>query len=389
MGADTKIAWCDDTVNLWVGCNKVGPGCLNCYAEARAKRFYPTLELWGPGTPRLWCHGWRGSLRKLHRRALREGRRRVVFINSQSDFFEENRSLMYQQTVKSDDVPDGVEKLTEYVRARYGMQREVPLLYGGFSDPGGTKLVSRVCRVGEMLIDPFRGAGSFLGDYRFASLDDLRVEAFEEFDQHDQLLFMLLTKRPQNVELLLPVPANGRDPSDPEYRRRDNLLLGTSVACEDDLANVYSLANCRPYASKLFVSIEPLVERVDLSGVLGIELDRDGSWRRKSKWCADPLVDWVIVGGESGPGARPCHVEWIEYICQQCEAAGVPVFVKQLGEKSMRRVYGGPAVLDGGVGVDRVSHVFRNKFVDRKGGDPAEWPERLQRWRQTPWSEAS
>ncbi len=46
-----------------------------------------------------------------------------------------------------------------------------------------------------------------------------------------------------------------------------------------------------------------------------------------------PGVDWVIVGGESGPGARPCDVGWIRDIVQQCRAASVPVFVKQLGAK--------------------------------------------------------
>ena len=42
-------------------------------------------------------------------------------------------------------------------------------------------------------------------------------------------------------------------------------------------------------------------------------------------------VDWVIVGGESGPGARPCDVSWIASVVRQCREAGVPVFVKQLG----------------------------------------------------------
>jgi hypothetical protein len=42
-----------------------------------------------------------------------------------------------------------------------------------------------------------------------------------------------------------------------------------------------------------------------------------------------PTIDWVIIGGESGPGRRPCEVEWFRSIAEQCRAAGVPVFVKQ------------------------------------------------------------
>jgi protein gp37 len=44
----------------------------------------------------------------------------------------------------------------------------------------------------------------------------------------------------------------------------------------------------------------------------------------------DPALDWVICGGESGPGARPMHEEWARDLVQQCRTAGVPAFVKQI-----------------------------------------------------------
>jgi protein gp37 len=69
-----------------------------------------------------------------------------------------------------------------------------------------------------------------------------------------------------------------------------------------------------------------------------------------------PFVDWVIVGGESGPGARIMEREWAEGIVDQCRAAGVPVFVKQLGSVLAREL----------------------GCVDRKGGKPDEWPESLR-----------
>lgn len=80
-----------------------------------------------------------------------------------------------------------------------------------------------------------------------------------------------------------------------------------------------------------FLSVEPLLEDLGALDLTGIH--------------------WVIVGGESGPCARPCNVEWIRSIVQQCKAAGVPVFCKQMGS-----VW---AKANGG---------------DKKGGDISEWP---------------
>ena len=116
-----------------------------------------------------------------------------------------------------------------------------------------------------------------------------------------------------------------------------------------------------------------------------------------------PGLHWVIVGGESGPGARPCAIGWIRDIVGQCRAAGVPVFVKQLGARPVRTVRGswinelqrhGPDIqqpygraacwacrteecklLWPGV----PPHVKRwLPLRDRKGGDMSEWPEDLR-----------
>lgn len=69
-------------------------------------------------------------------------------------------------------------------------------------------------------------------------------------------------------------------------------------------------------------------------------------------------LDWIICGGESGPGARPMHVEWARSIREQCAAAGVPFFMKQLGSH----------VIQGGK---------RLTLRDRKGADMSEWPHDL------------
>jgi protein gp37 len=81
-----------------------------------------------------------------------------------------------------------------------------------------------------------------------------------------------------------------------------------------------------------------------------------------------PAIDWVIAGGESGPGARPCDIGWIHALVQQCGAAATPMFVKQLGAHPT------DARL-----VDVVNgESFRARLKDRKGGDIAEFPADLR-----------
>ena len=102
-----------------------------------------------------------------------------------------------------------------------------------------------------------------------------------------------------------------------------------------------------------------------------------------------PKIHWVIVGGESGPGARPCDVAWIRSIVEQCRAAGTACFVKQLGSNPINKDYvaeasaffekqwGFPPSLPNQI----KECTFRLK--DRKGGTMSEWPESL-RVRQFP-----
>lgn len=127
-----------------------------------------------------------------------------------------------------------------------------------------------------------------------------------------------------------------------------NVWLGVSV---EDRARVGRIDNLRDTpAAVRFLSVEPLLE--DLG-----QLDLTG-------------IDWVIVGGESGPGARPFYVSWAYSIIAQCEAAGVACFVKQVGP-SLR------------VRHDKTGNTYVQAMMDRKGGDPDEWPAEL-RVRQFP-----
>lgn len=81
-------------------------------------------------------------------------------------------------------------------------------------------------------------------------------------------------------------------------------------------------------AAKRFLSIEPLLGPITLERWLEpMGLDTDLG-------LMNPGVDWVIVGGESGPKARPMHPDWVRSLRDQCKAAGVPFFFKQWGEWS-------------------------------------------------------
>jgi protein gp37 len=108
------------------------------------------------------------------------------------------------------------------------------------------------------------------------------------------------------------------------------------------------------------ISVEPLWEPVDLTEQ-GRGLYCESCLDRSAHWCVDPVIDWVIVGGESGANAKPTSPAWIRDIVAQCADANVPCFVKQLGSEWAKQA--------------NASH--------EKGGDPSEWPADL-RVRQVP-----
>lgn len=103
-------------------------------------------------------------------------------------------------------------------------------------------------------------------------------------------------------------------------------------------------------------------------------MDGNDLWHPPINGC----IDAAIVGGESGPKARPCHIEWIRSVVRQCDEAGVGVHVKQLGARPVAgevHLHEWPTAewtgCGGGGGVA--------KLLDRSGADPSEWPEDFRR----------
>jgi protein gp37 len=171
-----------------------------------------------------------------------------------------------------------------------------------------------------------------------------------------------------------------------------NVWLGTS--CENQQTadeRIPHLLRCS--AAVRFLSCEPLIGPIELR-LIDVSPAGDGV-RRTMNCLANDLhhrISWVIVGGESGKGARPCDIAWIRSIVKQCADAGVPCFVKQLGAKPFvgdgkwNKVVdiGYEAVRDDGGPL--VSIPYMN-LKDHKGGDINEWPADL-RVRQFPTAAA-
>jgi protein gp37 len=271
MGASSKIGWTDATFNGWWGCEKVSPGCTNCYAEAFAKR--TGHDVWGKGgARRVFGDKHWDELLKWNLQAQDEQRQRLVFCSSMADVFEDH-------------------PIAEELRPR---------------------LWSYVART------PW-------------------------------LIYQLLTKRPENVERMTPWGAEWPN----------NVWLGVTVEDQERRVRLDRLRFIEGPVIK-FASCEPLLE--DLGDV-----DFTG-------------IDWAIFGGESGGGKRVRHLalEWIRNGVARARAAGAAPFVKQLGSKPVDGLEptGEFRTHEGRRQFQMTASLL--KLIDRKGSDPAEWPEDLR-----------
>lgn len=155
-----------------------------------------------------------------------------------------------------------------------------------------------------------------------------------------------------------------------------NVHLGVSAENQSTFDDRVSHLLATPAAVR-WVSLEPLLGPIDASREL------QPHYVPGKGADAPPWLDWVVVGGESGPGARPFDIAWARSIIAQCKAAGVACFVKQLGAA----VTGDPSEFPSARHDDGDGHrTFR--LNDSKGGDPSEWPDDL-RVREYPGSLSS
>ncbi len=350
MGTTTRIAWTDHTFNPWRGCVAVSPGCAHCYAETLSKRNPRTLGVWGRagvGTRVVAAEAyWREPLR-WNAAAAAAGVRRRVFCASLADVFEDWQGRLVS--------PRGGERMR---------------------GPAGQTTVAI-------------SAGRANGGWRAETLDDVRRRLFVLIAETPWLDWQLLTKRPENIRRMLEGHVVATLP---------NLWIGTTVEdqARADARIPHLLA--APAAVR-FLSLEPLLERVDLRPYVGgferveaaedcdefdlcircgegfTEQDRgDRARAREGHRCPPgfgPGIDWLIVGGESGPGARGFDVAWPRHVLRQGREAGVAVFVKQFGA----RPFDGEDPDHDPNGADEPRWL---RLRDRQGSDPSEWPEDLR-----------
>jgi hypothetical protein len=169
------------------------------------------------------------------------------------------------------------------------------------------------------------------------------------------------------------------------------------VSCEDQAtADARIPLLLQTPAVVRFVSYEPALGPVNLRamrlsknrGLDSLSGDRfriDGDKSSFDNLADTSRLDWVICGGESGPGARPFDLAWARSVRDQCAAANVAFFLKQLGSNPVLSVSDLHRWLAEFPDTDRVlvDNHYRLKLADKKGGDMDEWPEDL-RVRQFP-----
>ncbi len=202
--------------------------------------------------------------------------------------------------------------------------------------------------------------------------DEMIDRLYATFALRPDVVFQVLTKRPERRRNFLTAAheavwrivreATGSGAGIPWPL--PNVWEGTSVE-DQDAADVRIPALLATPAAVRYLSVEPLLGPVDI--MVGFQWAR-GSLSDHYK----PPIDWVIVGGESGAGARPMDIAWARSLRDQCAAAGVAFFMKQMGARPYRSGF----ALDP-VG-DSESYTEPLPLRDSHGGDMAEWPADLR-----------
>jgi len=153
-------------------------------------------------------------------------------------------------------------------------------------------------------------ATCWLGDI-FACEEGPYLTFLDAMNQRPQHTFLILSKRVEVMSNMADCIIHGLEL--PAWPR--NCFVGTSVSCQEDCNCRLPVFTAMP-APRRWVSIEPLLGQTSLARHL-------------------KHIDWVIVGSETGPGARACDPDWIRVIRDECKQHGVPLSVKQVNGKLM------------------------------------------------------
>lgn len=333
-----------DVLNDVVGCDKESAGCKFCWSKTLHDRRHRAF-MDGKPVPPQYAEPFETVqlLPERFEKALRRRKRTVFFSPSTSDPFH----------------PDVTD---EHLNAKFAVMRLTPWHVYLMLTKRGERMREFTCKGYSGMVDL-----KIEGEPLHWAVNEIHTDAIRHGDRKSLLVRLL----PKAIDWEAKYgDLHGVPPDDyideGLFGSRypfPNVCMGVSVESRGQLSRLDALRdvpNALPW-----VSLEPLLEEVDIRPYLD-------------------FLKWVVVGGETG--GRPCNVAWIRRVVRDCRAAGVPVFVKQLGSSPFdagecdRLSYGwgkDHAVCDCG-DFKHGDSFYRLRSVTRKGGDPSEWPEDLR-----------
>lgn len=291
----TRIEWVqnpDGTQGLsWnpvTGCTPISEGCQNCYAKRMANRFRGRFGYPEDKPFQVTLHP-----EKLNQ-PLRWKKPKRIFVCSMGDLFHE-------------DIP------FEFISAIFGVMAATP-------QHNYIVLTKRPAKMKEFFEWLFSKAANYPArDRRTVPYDDERINI---------LVMEALNRYKIGVDVMRKWPLN-------------NVWLGVTTENQARADERIPVLLQIP-ADVRFVSVEPMLEPVNLSKwiycyVCANNGEHFNPVYGKIEECPvcdgdRPILDWVICGGETGPGARPMHPDWVRNLRDLCQAAGVPFFFKHWGE---------------------------------------------------------
>ena len=340
----SAIEWTDETWNPIVGCSRVSKGCENCYAERVAHRGMSPQHR---GLTTLGAHGprWNGTVRLVEDRLglpLSWRKPRRIFVNSMSDLFHE--ALPFETIAAVFAVMEDCPQHTfQVLTKRPKRARDFCKWVSAMVEIEASKSAATGTE-SDVLQDALRDVapGVYLNDGIGGDWPPPNVHlgvSVEDQAAADERIPVLLDT-PAAVRWVSYEPALGPVDFAPlwcarhgsEHVRFDPPAQPWCIECDEEIGHA---------------------EWLDSDALAGRRLD------------------WIVVGGESGPGARPFDLAWARSTVEQCREAGVACFVKQLGARPLEYVPPSGAPDDDG-------DMRPLALLDRKGGDPAEWPADLR-----------
>jgi len=304
MAENTKIEWCNATFNPWIGCSKVSDGCKNCYAETLMDKRYGRVE-WGQAGVRQ---------------------------RTSANYWKKPHQWNKQQWKQCSDC---------------GWRGDVrPIVV-----PGGCPS----CRNWNLKNARQRVFCASLADIfedkpDQPELEEWRFDLFNLIVETPNLDWLLLTKRPENINPMIEL-ATGFSDAGMWFHAARNVWVGTSVE-DQATANERIPELLKVSARVRFLSCEPLLGPIDIPLFKCTECNQPTTQDASEEWghrcaigwdnvpagtgkCESYLrqgIHWVIAGGESGPSARHLPPKWVRVLRNQCVETDTPFFFKQWGE---------------------------------------------------------